>query len=113
MDASTDPLYRMKAEVARSIAHPIRLAVLDVLKDGEQCVCDIAEHVGAKRSNVSRHLGVLLAAGVVDYRKEGLRMIYRLKTPCLGSFLSCLTDVVREQIEQDRQLLGRIGSRGG
>ena len=49
-------LFEKQAEIAKAIAHPLRIAILDFLKDGEQCVCDIAEHVGSERSNVSRHL---------------------------------------------------------
>jgi ArsR family transcriptional regulator len=75
MDATSKKLYEMKAEVIQAAGHPIRLAIIDFLKGGEQCVCDIATHVGAQRSNVSRHLGVMLKAGIVDCRKDGLRMM--------------------------------------
>ncbi|UCC23672.1 MAG: winged helix-turn-helix transcriptional regulator, partial [Planctomycetota bacterium] len=47
-------LFEKQAEIAKAIAHPLRIAIVDFLKDGEQCVCDIAESVGSERSNVSR-----------------------------------------------------------
>ena len=53
-------LDTLKAEVVAAPGHPIRLAIIDFLKDGEQVVCDITDHVEAQRSNVSRHLSVLL-----------------------------------------------------
>lgn len=89
----------------QAIGHPIRLAILDCLSGGEQCVCDIARRVAAGRPNVSRHLAVLLKAGVVQCRKEGLRMIYRLQTPCIMDFLGCVTQVLREQLERNRKVL--------
>ncbi|MHC4212280.1 MAG: ArsR/SmtB family transcription factor, partial [Planctomycetota bacterium] len=46
-------LFERQAEIVKSIAHPLRIAILDFLKDGEQCVCDIAEQVNSERSNVS------------------------------------------------------------
>jgi ArsR family transcriptional regulator len=98
----------MKAEVISAIAHPIRLAIVDFLAGGEQCVCDIARHVGAKRSNVSRHLAIMLKSGIVDCRKDGLRVIYTLRTPCVANFLTCVTKVLREQIRADRSLLRRL-----
>ena len=101
-------LLRRKAEILAAAGHPIRLAIIEFLADGERCVCDIAGHVAAERSNVSRHLGVLLSAGVVSQRKEGLRMIYSLRTPCLLNFLSCATQVLREQLQEDSRLLKRI-----
>jgi ArsR family transcriptional regulator len=108
MNAADLEIYELKAEVLKALAHPIRLAVADLLRDGEQCVCDIAEHVGAERSNVSRHLAVMVNAGVLESHKEGLKVLYSLRTPCVLNFLSCATDVVREQIEQKRGLLARL-----
>jgi ArsR family transcriptional regulator len=98
----------MKAEVIQAAGHPIRLAIIDFLKDGEQCVCDIAAHVGAQRSNVSRHLAVMLKAGVVACRKDGLRVMYTLKTPCILGFLACVSDALRERLYQDSTVLKRL-----
>jgi len=98
----------MKAKVLAAMAHPVRLAIVDFLRDGERCVCDIAEHVGSERSNVSRHLAVMLAAGILEHRKEGLRMLYRLRTPCVVGFLACVANVLREQIEDNNAVLKRL-----
>jgi ArsR family transcriptional regulator len=105
MDRETQKLYKLKADVIAAAGHPIRLAVIDFLKDGEQCVCDIAEYVGAKRSNVSRHLGVLLKAGVISQRKDGLKMIYALRTPCVLNFMKCVEGVLRENAKEANQVL--------
>jgi len=101
-------LFEKQAEIAKAIAHPLRLAIVDFLKDGEQCVCDIAEDVGAERSNVSRHLSVMVNAGVLEYRKEGLKVIYRLKCVCILDFFSCVTGVIRQQAEENKKLLKAI-----
>jgi ArsR family transcriptional regulator len=108
MDKTAKRLYEMKAGVIQAAGHPIRLAIIDFLKDGEQCVCDIATHVGAKRSNVSRHLSVMLKAGIVDCRKDGLKVIYSLKTPCILNFLACVTQVLREQVKAHTAVLRRL-----
>jgi ArsR family transcriptional regulator len=92
----------------QAAGHPIRLAVLDFLKDGEQCVCDIAEHVGAGRSNVSRHLAVMLKAGLLEQRKDGLRMMYSLRCRCIPDFLSCVEEVLKERLAETRSLLSRL-----
>ena len=105
MDRETQKLYKLKADVIAAAGHPIRLAVIDFLKDGEQCVCDIAEHIGAKRSNVSRHLGVLLKAGVVSQRKDGLKMMYALRTPCVLNFMKCVEGVLRENAREASKVL--------
>ena len=108
MDQKTLRLYKAKAEVIAAAGHPIRLAIIDFLKDGEQCVCDIARFVGAQRSNVSRHLAVLLRAGLLEQRKEGLKMFYRLKTPCVVNFLDCVTNVLREQLRASNAVLAKL-----
>jgi DNA-binding transcriptional ArsR family regulator len=81
---------------------------VDFLKDGEQCVCDIAKHLGSERSNVSRHLSVMVNAGILEYHKEGLKVIYRLKTPCILDFFSCVARVLRQQAKENQQLLKAI-----
>ena len=108
MDRETQKLYKLKADVIAAAGHPIRLAVIDFLKDGEQCVCDISEYVGAKRSNVSRHLGVLLKAGVVSQRKDGLKMMYALRTPCVLNFMKCVEGVLRENAREASQVLASL-----
>jgi len=105
MDAAKRKLYGMKAQIIRAVAHPIRLAIVDFLKDGEQCVCDIAAHVRAQRSNVSRHLAVMLRSGVLECRKDGLRVLYRLKTPCIVNFLSCVTSALKERMAHDAAVM--------
>ena len=105
MDRETQRLYKLKADVIAAAGHPIRLAVIDFLKDGEQCVCDISKCVGAKRSNVSRHLGVLLNAGVISQRKDGLKMMYSLRTPCVLSFMKCVEGVLRENAKEASKVL--------
>ncbi|UCG49799.1 MAG: winged helix-turn-helix transcriptional regulator [Phycisphaerales bacterium] len=98
-------LFERQAEIAKALSHPVRIAVVNFLKDGEQCVCDIAEYVGAERSNVSRHLAVMVNAGLLSYRKQGLKVIYELRCPCILEFFVCIGGVLKQQVEADRRLL--------
>jgi len=108
MDPKRQSLYRRQAEVVKALAHPLRIAVVDFLRDGEQCVCDIAKFLGSERTNVSRHLSVMVNAGILDSRKEGLRVIYRLRCPCTMDFLRCVTAVLKEQAKENERLLGAL-----
>ena len=101
-------IFQKQAEIAKAIAHPLRIAIVDFLKDGEQCVCDIADYVGSERSNVSRHLSVMVNAGILEYHKEGLKVIYKLKTPCILDFFSCVTGVLKQQAKESEKLLKAI-----
>ena len=65
MNSDAKMLYELKAEIIQAAAHPIRLAIIEFLSQGDQCVSDITEHVNAQRSNVSRHLSLMLKVGIV------------------------------------------------
>jgi len=110
MDADTKKFYELKAEIVQAVGHPIRLAIIEFLSLGEQCVCDIVEHVGAQRSNVSRHLSVMLKAGVLECRKEGLRMIYTLRTRCVVDFLGCVDQALEERMQGEAAFLKKLRS---
>jgi ArsR family transcriptional regulator len=105
MDKSKQLLFEKQAEIAKAIAHPLRIAIINFLKDGEQCVCNIAEYVGSERSNISRHLSVMVKAGLLDWRKEGLKVIYKLKCTCIIDFFSCVTRVLKQQAKDNQKLL--------
>jgi ArsR family transcriptional regulator len=104
-DSRKQMLFQRQAKIAQAIGHPLRLEIIDFLKDGEQCVCDIAEHIGAQRSNVSRHLSLMVAAGVLEHRKEGLKVIYRLKCPCILDFFTCISGVLKQRVKDDKEIL--------
>jgi ArsR family transcriptional regulator, arsenate/arsenite/antimonite-responsive transcriptional repressor len=108
MDESTRKLYELKAEVMSALAHPIRLMIIDCLNREDLPVGELAIRVGSERSNVSRHLAVLLKADVVENRKEGLHVVYRLKTCCVLGFMSCLSQVLRERMEGATALLKQL-----
>ncbi len=108
IDKKKARVFVRQAEIAKAVAHPLRVAVIDFLQDGEKCVCEIAEHLGSERSNVSRHLGVMVGAGVLCCRKEGLKVFYALRTPCVARFLSCVTRVARHQARENEKLLASL-----
>jgi ArsR family transcriptional regulator len=78
------------------MAHPSRLLMLERLVEGECCVCDLQALVGADMSTVSKHLALLRRAGLVEDRREGLKVFYELRVPCVMTFLDCV-DAVRDE----------------
>ena len=84
-----------RAKIIKALAHPSRLAMIDRLEKGEACVCELQKIVNADISTVSKHLSLMKKAGLVEDRKEGLWVYYRLRVPCIIRFLDCI-DVVTE-----------------
>jgi DNA-binding transcriptional ArsR family regulator len=97
--------FALQAEVIQGLAHPIRLAIVDLLRRGEVCVCDIATAVGAERSNVSRHLAVMARSGIVRTRRQGLKVYYSLRTPCILDFMACATRTLEHDLEERTRAL--------
>jgi len=73
--------YRLHAEVCRVLTDSKRLMLLDVLRDGERSVGDLAEELGCSLANASQHLAVLRTAGLVDTRRSGTTILYTLAEP--------------------------------
>jgi len=108
MDRTSKQLYELKAEMIQAAAHPLRLALIDALEDGEMCVGDLARAVSAERSNVSRHLAVMVKAGLLKSRRNGLNVLYTMRAPCMRKFLDCVTDLLRAKLKTDREVLERL-----
>lgn len=86
--------YHSRAAVAKALAHPSRLLIVDLLRAGEKCAGDLVTAVGAEGPTVSRHLAVLQNAGLVAQDKRGAFVFYRLTCPCVSNFFTCMDSVV-------------------
>lgn len=97
-----------QAKIFKALGHPSRLLMVDALRSGEKCVCELRELVGDDMSTISRHLAVLREAGVVTSEKRGTNIYYGLKLDCLGRFLECTAHAVAQRAsEQLGMLAGR------
>ncbi len=101
-----EKLYQKRAEIMKALAHPSRLFIVDVLNErGELCVCEIMEAVGSDQSTVSKHLSIMKQSGIIDYRREGRNSMYRLARPCVLNFITCIEEVMKENLKEQRELL--------
>lgn len=89
-------VQKKRAQILKAMAHPSRLIMLEALANGERCVCELQRLVGSDMSTVSKHLSVMKAAGLVEARKEGLWMHYRLRVPCVMEFMCCVEAVLNK-----------------
>lgn len=95
----TEKLER-RANILKALAHPSRLRMIDKLAQGERCVCELQELVGADMSTVSKHLTVLKKAGLVESEKRGLQVFYTLLSPCVMNFFTCVESVIEAHQKQ-------------
>ncbi len=92
-------LARHRAEVVKGLAHPSRLLIAEALVNGELCVCELTDLVGADISTVSKHLSIMKHSGLVKVEKRGLNQFYRLSCPCLMEFFRCVDLIHRTKAE--------------
>jgi ArsR family transcriptional regulator len=98
--------YEARARIAKAMGHPSRLLMLEALQDRERCVCELTELVGADQSTVSKHLAVLKQAGLVEDRRKGTLIYYRVKVKCIEGFWRCVESVLKENLKAHSAALG-------
>ncbi len=97
-------IYELQAEISKTLAHPIRLAILHTLKDGERTVNDLTETLGASQSNISQHLALMRKAQIVQTRKAGATVYYRLSSPKISQACDMVREVLLEQLGKRQEL---------
>jgi ArsR family transcriptional regulator len=97
------PLYQLKAEFFKTLGHPARIRVLELLSQREHAVAELLPEVGVEAANLSQQLAVLRRAGLVVARKEGATVFYSLTSPQVAELLAVarriLTTVLSGQVE--------------
>lgn len=91
-------VFKQQARVLKAMANESRLMIIDRLGKGESSVGELTELVGSDQSTVSKHLAVLRSHGIVEDRREGNVVYYRLMTPCVLNFFSCASQVIKDRI---------------
>lgn len=101
-------VYEGQAIVLKALGQPTRLQILDLLQDGERCVCEIFPAINQEQANVSKHLSILKQAGILESRKDGLRIIYRIKTPEILNVLTGVSKLLKSQAREQHHLMTQL-----
>ena len=96
------PLYKLKSEFFKTLGHPARIRILELLSERDRSVGELLPEIGIESSNLSQQLGVLRRAGVVDARKDGNTVIYSISSPDIAELLAdarkVLTRVLSDRV---------------
>ncbi len=108
------PIHQVKAEFFKTLSHPARIRVLEVLRDGERTVGQLVPEVGIEASHLSQQLAVLRRAGLVQTRKEGASVIYSVADPAVFELLEVAKRILTSSLLQSREaILAELQSEGG
>lgn len=90
----------LKAEILAAIAHPNRIRILEQLQEGVRCNCELAPALDLEQSNLSRHLKILVQAGILTSWKEGLRVNFKIADDRIFNILDIAGAIARQQVEK-------------
>jgi DNA-binding transcriptional ArsR family regulator len=103
-------VYELQAEISKTLANPIRLAILHSLRDKEKTVNELAMLLGIRQSNLSQHLAVLRQRGIVKTRKQGASIFYRVFNPKINQACDIVREVLMDQLRQKQELASNYSS---
>ena len=104
-----EPLIELVAQRFRVLGEPMRIKLLDRLREGGATVSELQEGLGASQQNVSKHLGILLAAGMVTRSKEGNSARYAISDPSVFELCDQVCGGIRRQLQELEQILQPAG----
>jgi len=102
--------YKWQARMAKALAHPTRIAILEMLRRGEICVCEMCPDLEISQANVSQHLAVLRDNNLVATRREGTRMMYRVTDERAFQVLDLMGSIAHDQLNAARQSLAALAN---
>jgi DNA-binding transcriptional ArsR family regulator len=102
--------YGLQAKTAKALAHATRIAILEMLRGGERCVCEMSPELEASQANISQHLAVLRDSHLVVSRREGMRMVYRVTDERVFRVLDLMGVIAHDQLDAARQALAALES---
>lgn len=97
-------IYNLQAEISKTLANPIRLAILHNLRDGEKSVNELTEILGISQSNLSQHLALMRQKGILKTRKQGTSIYYSVTNPKINQACDMVRAVLIDQLNQKHEL---------
>lgn len=104
-----DSLRRFKADIFQALAHPTRIAIIELLQNGELSAGDLMEKLGMEQANVSQHLSVLRAKMIVVNRKSGNQVFYSVRDRIITEVLALMRRYFQKHLKETQGLLKEMG----
>lgn len=103
------PIHRIKADFFRTLGHPARVRILELLRDGELTVGELQAELEIDSSGTSQHLGTMRRQGLLESRRAGTSIYYRVRDPRTFQLLETARQLISSHLEETNALLGELG----
>ncbi|MGB9633824.1 MAG: ArsR/SmtB family transcription factor [Chloroflexaceae bacterium] len=103
------PIHRFMAEFLKALSHPARLVILGQLRGGERSVQELQQALEMDQSSVSQQLAVLRNKNIVDTRKEGTTVYYRVRDPMIFQLLDVAREIFNNHLIDTQTMLAQLG----
>jgi ArsR family transcriptional regulator len=101
-------VLELKAEILKALAQPTRLKILELLRNGEKCICEIVPALNGEQSNISRHISLMQKSHLVTTRKDGVRVMVNVRDPKVFEILDSVTLLLKRQIMETGKLVQEL-----
>ena len=105
-----EEIYELQADICKIFANAKRLEIINILKDEEKSANELIEKTGLSKANLSQHMAVLKAKGVILTRREGVNMYYRIANPKIIQACHLIREVLAEQIQEKGRIVSLLAS---
>ena len=103
-------ILEMQCDICKALGHPQRLAIVDRLNSGETAAADLISGLGISKANLSKHMGLLARGGIVESRREGRQIFYRLTDPEIHRACAIMRSILYRRLKQGEKLATAIHS---
>jgi len=101
-------VLELKAEILKALAQPTRLKILELLRNGERCICEIVPAINGEQSNISRHISLMQKSHLVTTRKDGVKVMVKVSDPKLFEILDSISLLLKKQIVETGKLIHKF-----
>jgi len=107
-ESMEEKVLELKAEILKALAQPTRLKILELLRNGEKCICEIVPAINGEQSNISRHISLMQKSHLVTTRKDGVKVMVKVRDPKIFEILDSVSLLLKKQIQETGKLIQKF-----
>ena len=96
---------QLKSEVLKALGQPTRLKILELLRNGERCICEIVPAINGEQSNISRHISTMQKSHLITTRKDGVKVMVKVRDPRVFEILDIVGLFLKTQMQEQSRVM--------